>query len=322
MKRDYFMKRKILVLFPGILIFLCILFPETVSSGAKDGLELWFYSVIPALLPFMILSTFMMKEKITEPVSRMCGPVLSRLFSLPYRCCYPVVIGFLSGFPVGAKVTGQLYQNQEISKEEAEYLLSFCNNASPMFLISFVGVECLHLEVPVEIFFVILFSAWFSSLYTRKKYHVHKEEAGRDTRVSAKKRDLSRPGVIEALDESIMDAFHTMTRIGGYILLFSIVIQMIEDFIPMDHSLKYIGIGFLEITTGGMLFSEISLAGWLKYSIFVGLCAFGGISSIFQTASVIRETGLSLKNYIWAKCLQSVIAFLLSVIWFVLIRTL
>ncbi|MBR1742040.1 MAG: hypothetical protein IJ733_09275, partial [Lachnospiraceae bacterium] len=286
-------KRRGLILFTVFLVLFFLFFPKTVSAGAKEGLALWFYTVMPALLPFMIISGFMMKERITEPLNRLIGPFLSRLFAIPYRCAYPVVIGFLSGFPVGAKVTGQMYFNQEITREEAEYLLSFCNNASPMFLISYIGVECLHLRMPVEIFIFIVFSAWIQSFYTRKKYHMHSEPfpgsvfRKKNSAFSGKGaalKQVSRPGVVEALDESIMDSFLTITKIGGYILLFSILIQMIQDFIPIDHSLKYIGIGFLEITTGGKVFSGISLAPWLKYGIFVGLCAFGGISSIFQTA--------------------------------------
>lgn len=309
-KQKQNLKRKGLVLCTVFLVLFFLLFPRTVGAGAKEGLELWFHTVLPALMPFMMISGFMMKERITEPLNRLFGPVLSVLFSIPYRMCYPVVVGFLSGFPVGAKVTGQMYRNGEISKEEAEYLISFCNNASPMFLISFIGVECLHLRVPAEIFVFILFSAWVSSFYSRRKYHISKNGK------TCVPRQAARPGIVEALDESIMDSFVTMTKIGGYILLFSILIRAILEFVPVDHSLKYIIIGCLEITAGGKVFSGISFVPWLKYSIFVGLCAFGGISSMFQTASVLRQTGLSMAGYVGAKCRQGFVAFVLSAVWF------
>lgn len=302
-------KRKVLVIFTMLSVLFFLLFPKTVCAGAKEGLTLWFYTVMPALLPFMIISGFMMKERITEPVNRLAAPFLSVFFGIPHYMCYPVVIGFLSGFPLGAKVTGQMYLEQEITKEEAEYLLSFCNNASPMFLTGFVGVECLRLKMPVEIFLFILFSAWISSFFSRRKYYrkTYSETAG-------KLRHARQPhtGIVEALDGSIMDSFVTMAKIGGYILLFSILIRIILDFVPVDHSLKYILIGLLEVTAGGKVFSGISLVPWLKYSIFVGLCAFGGISSVFQTASVLRKSGLSLKGYVCAKCRQCIIAFVLS----------
>lgn len=343
------MKRKLLILFIGAVMVLFVVFPVSVSSGAKEGITLWFYTVIPSLLPFMIFSTFMIKKNITRPIGRVSGPFLCRIFSMPVSCVYPAVIGFLSGYPVGAKVAGQMYLHGEIEKNEAQYLLSFCNNASPMFLISYVGAECLHLQVPAEMFLFILLSAFLSSIYTRKKYHVTylrsdrkktknrkrmQKRAGRDADGIFEGEILKRPvlqeehgrrkhtgiSVIEALDESIMDGFTTITKIGGYILLFSILIRLIMDLVPIDHSLKYVGIGFLEITTGGMFFSKATIDPWLKYSIFAGLCAFGGISSVFQTASVLEGTGLSVKEYVFAKLRQCVIAFLLSAGWFLLVR--
>ena len=136
-----FMNRRKLTLLLGSIILLFILFPDMVAEGAKLGLTLWFHTVLPALLPFMILSGFMIKQNVTGAVSRVVYPVFARLFGLSKAGCYPAVIGLLSGYPVGAKTTAQLYKEGMLSKEEAQYLLTFCNNASPMFLLEYIGVN-------------------------------------------------------------------------------------------------------------------------------------------------------------------------------------
>ena len=145
------MKRKIMMflLCGGILLF--VLFPEVVNRGAKTGLLLWFHTVLPALLPFMILSTFMVKENITGVVSRVAAPVFCRLFGVSRAGCYPVVIGLLSGYPVGARTVAQVYKQGLISRGEAQYILSFCNNASPMFVMEYIGLECMNLKMPAQI---------------------------------------------------------------------------------------------------------------------------------------------------------------------------
>ena len=121
---------------------------------------------------------------------------------------------------------------------------------------------------------------------------------------------------IASLDESILDAFVVITKVGGYMLLFSILSLWIENVLPVGELIKYIGIGVLEITTGGALFARLTMEEWLRGGIFLALCAFGGCSSVAQTASVLSDTDLSVKKYILAKLRQMVIAFVLGAGWF------
>ena len=99
-------------------------------------------------------------------------------------------------------------------------------------------------------------------------------------------------------------------------MLFSIIALWMENVLPVADAIKYIGIGVLEITTGGALFARLHLANWLQGGIFLGLCAFGGLSSVAQTASVLSDTNLSVKKYVLAKIRQMGIAFALGACWF------
>lgn len=62
---------------------------------------------------------------------------------------YAFVLGLLCGYPMGAKLTADLYHAGKISRQESEYLLTFCNNPSPAFLVTYVGQICLEGKVPV-----------------------------------------------------------------------------------------------------------------------------------------------------------------------------
>lgn len=309
------MKRKIMMLFLCLGILLFILFPEVVNRGAKTGLLLWFHTVLPALLPFMILSTFMVKENVTEVVSRVAAPVFCRLFGVSKVGCYPVVIGLLSGYPVGARTVAQVYGQGLISREEAQYILSFCNNASPMFLMEYIGLECMNLKMPAQICVLLYLSAWLGALCERvtKKLDFSGRELKKPGRFSKR-----RGNWIASLDESILDAFIVITKVGGYMLLFSIAALWMENILPVGDMIKYIGIGVLEITTGGALFARLTMEEWLRGGIFLALCAFGGFSSVAQTASVLSDTDLSVKKYFLAKLRQTVIAFVLGGGWFYL----
>lgn len=304
------MNRKKLAILLAVVIVLFILFPAMISQGAKLGLTLWLHTVLPALLPFMILSNFMIKQNITGAVSRVVYPVFARVFGLSRPGCYPAVIGLLSGYPVGAKTTAQLYREKMISKREAQYLLSFCNNASPMFLMEYIGVHCMGLQYPVMLLGLIYLSAWIGTFFSgRRPFYKENSRTGRPP-------CSKEQSVIVSLDESILDAFTTITKIGGYIMLFSILAQFVSDMLPVSAIIKYIGIGILEITTGGAVVSNIELEEWLRASILVALCAFGGLSSVAQTASVIADTDLSVGTYLLAKLRQAAIAGGLAALWF------
>lgn len=307
------MKRKIMMLSLCLGILLFILFPEVVNRGAKTGLLLWFHTVLPALLPFMILSTFMVKENITGVVSRVAAPIFCRLFGVSRAGCYPVAIGFLSGYPVGARTVAQVYGQGMITREEAQYILSFCNNASPMFMLEYIGLECMNLRVPAQLCALLYLSAWLNALWTRigNRYHFRDREEKAEIGISHR-----RGNWIASLDESILDAFVVIAKVGGYMLLFSILALWMENVLPVGDVIKYIGIGVLEITTGGALFARLTMAEWLRGGIFLGLCAFGGLSSVAQSASVLSDTDLSVKRYVLAKCRQMVIAFVLGAGWF------
>lgn len=113
----------------------------------------------------MVLSNFMIKQNVTGAVSRVAYPVFARVFGLSKAGCYPAVIGLLSGYPVGAKTTAQLYREKMLSKSEAQYLLTFCNNASPMFLLEYIGVNCIACSIRQRCYSLFTFRHGLARFY-------------------------------------------------------------------------------------------------------------------------------------------------------------
>jgi sporulation integral membrane protein YlbJ len=61
------------------------------------------------------------------------------LFNVPGCGAFAVALGISSGYPVGAKISNELYESDECTKIEAERLLAFTNTSGPLFIISAVG---------------------------------------------------------------------------------------------------------------------------------------------------------------------------------------
>ena len=126
------------------LFFTMLLFPETVFQGACDGLLLWYQILIPTLFPYLIVTGLLLKTDGAAVVPRLLFRPFHLLFGTSFYGSFAVLSGFLCGYPMGAKIIADLLLQGKISLEEASYLLSFCNNASPSFIITFLVLNTIH----------------------------------------------------------------------------------------------------------------------------------------------------------------------------------
>ena len=219
-----------------------------------------------------------------------------------------MAVGFLSGYPLGAKTAADLLQDEKISYEEAQYVTGFCNNASPMFLLEYIGVYCMGLTKPWVVLVVVYGTAILNAfLFLRKKV-----SSGYQNRQNVVKYcyQEDRVSVMDALDQSILNSFVTVTKVGGYIILFSILAEFVEKIVPCHEFAKLIGLGVIEITTGGEYLKAYPMAEPVKWIIACGIAAFGGLSSVAQTYSVLQGSGIKIDGYLKAKLLHTLLSVL------------
>ena len=303
------MRRKLFIAGLLFMIILLVIFPDIVCNGAEKGLMLWFRVIIPSLMPFMVISSLLVKLNVTGYISSVFYPVFHRIFGLSEEGCYPAVVGMMSGYPLGAATAGDMYKQKIISKSEAQYIMGFCNNASPMFMIEYIGVKCLKLDKPVIMLLIIYASAIINALRSGYKRDNSIES------VSGGNQNRRNYSVMEAVDESIINSAVVLVKVGGYIILFSIITNFVK-YLPVPTLIKLVGYGILEITTGGEAVALSELTPLIKKSVISGICAFGGLSSVAQTSGVLVGTDLSIKKYLTQKIRQGIIALILSVIIF------
>lgn len=296
-----------------------MLFPKIVFLGASNGLLLWFHSVLPTLLPYMILINIMIHTPAIHWICRIASPFLCPFLGTSYYGTFAVLTGFLCGYPMGAKTTSDLLYTHKISRSEASYLLSFCNNTSPAFILSYIVIQNLKntaLSVPFLLILILaplLMSFLFRIFYRQKIYSADPSASVRQVTESS----ASVP--VDFFDQCIMNAFESVTKIGGYMILFSILIHLLSSLFP-DSILSLIFYSSLEISTGIRLIATSSLSHMWKIVLCATLTAFGGWCCIFQTRSMISGVHLPLLPYIAEKLATALVTSLLISAYIYVIR--
>ena len=297
----------------AVLLFFSMLFsPRAVFSGAEDGLLLWFQNVFPTLFPFMLVSGLMMAGGGLSIISGIFGKVLGRIFATSGNGSFAVLTGFLCGYPMGAKVAADLLHSGRITKNEACYLLSFCNNTSPAFIMNFIVWKTLGKEELTVPSLLILFGVPVLLSFVFRRFYLHGEKRFHSPEGNG--RNAGNGLDFAAFESCMMDSFEGIVKVGGYIISFSILIALFGEFssIPLIQA----ALPSLEITNGIVMLHENISDPVLSYSLIMGLTSFGGFCAAAQTNCMLRGTGISIFPYIAQKLAAFLAASSLAYLYF------
>lgn len=301
----------------GSLFFACVFLfmlcnPKTTVSGAQTGLLLWFHSIIPALLPFMILSSLMVATNAISFFTFFLGPIANKIYGISSNGSYALFAGLLCGYPMGAKTCADLVQKQKISQAEAQYLLCFTNNPSPAFVISYICDSVL--KTPTTLPFLL--AIYTAPLLAGFIYHIFQHTKYKEEKKTFFPYLPNRSFDLTLVDNAIMNSFETVTKLGGYIILFSILASFIKnlDSRIIHEPLRYFLLALTEISTGIHYLGNSILKNShlpIKEMAICACVSFGGLSGIAQTKSILKNTSLSILPYISSKLLISILSAIL-----------
>lgn len=305
-----------------------ITFSENNLIAAKNGLALWANSVVPTLLPFFIATELLCKTNFVQVLGNLLHKFIKPIFNVPGESVVAIILGIISGYPVGAKVVCNLYENKICSKPEAERLIAFTNNSGPIFILGTVGIAFYkNVRIGKILLITHILSALIVGLIFRywKKSQVdlNYRTYNSDTTDLVKISNLG-----EILGNAINKSISNILMIGGFVLLFSVVLSILSKSgllsifailleylgIPSNFSFSFLS-GFIEITNGIKITSDFYLsmptASVLLSSFLLG---FGGISVMLQVYAIISKYHISIKSYFYGKIMQGIIAVILTAI--------
>lgn len=305
-----------------ILLFIVflIIFSASNLEAAQNGLIIWTTSIIPSLFPFFVATEILYSTNIINILGKYCNKFMRPLFNVPGQASFALIMGFISGYPTGAKIVSDLRENKICSKIEAERLLSFTNNSGPLFIISVVGIITFS---NLEIGYLLLITHILSALTVGFifKFWKNKKEIKITTNLPIKS-NINNNNFATVFTDAIKKSISNILNIGGFVVIFSVIISILNNLnlfdsistlltflkIPQEFSMPILS-GIIEISNG---INNLNFINVSNISILIIIAAFllgfGGICVAFQVYSIISKTDLSIKPYILGKFLQGLIA--------------
>ncbi len=300
--------KKFIFFFIFILLFLAlILMPfksELITKAVKDGIFLSFDTLIPTLFPFLFLSNFLFAFG-GDALSKVASFFLCPLLGISKNASKAVILGLLGGFPTGSNTAASLYRNGEITKEEAERLPIFSNNAGIMFVLGTIGISHFSsFKTGLLLYLCHIFSSLIAGVLTREKkpFSFKKEKEPEYVKISFSP-------IAPSFSSSVLKSSRAMAVICLNFIVFKVATSILETFLPEGDFCAFIG-GLFEIT-GGLLSLSQSLRGLVLSAFLLG---FNGLCVHMQSYFEFEKANLSMKRSIMWKIFQGVFSSLLIII--------
>lgn len=294
-------------------IILVVALPKLSINTFYQGLNIWATKVLPALLPFLILTKLLSYTSFLKILGKYLSPLTQRLYGVGGVAGYIYVMSIVSGYPIGAKLTSDLYSSRTITRGQAVAITSFCSTSGPLFILGTVAIGMYNSsKIGAIILICHIIGAMLNGLIYRNR---EKSE------IFA----LQFSSPPNALSESMTSSLLSIMTIGGFIAIFYMFLQIILQLniiSPLCILFENLGIssgvtqgvfsGLIEVTSGCLLLSQTSLSPKLLTIISTFLISFGGLSIHAQAYCYLKNFDMSYSKFLLQKVTQAIISTILA----------
>jgi sporulation integral membrane protein YlbJ len=323
-----------------ICLFMLIRYPEPGFEAAIQGISIWWDILFPALFPFLVISEMLLGFGIVHFLGTLLDPLMRPLFRLPGIGGFVVAMGFASGYPVGARLTSQLWEQGLLNRDEGERLVAFTTSSDPIFLIGAVSIgffhdarlaiilAVAHYGAALLLGFLMRFhgnskhpTASSSSVAPRGSILIRSFQAMHLARLSD-----ARP-LGQLIQQAIRSSIELVFVIGGLVVFFSVLLAYLSlgpvmelltaglryflQLIHVPQALSHSMInGFFEVTLGaksaGLADEAVPLVYKVAAAAFV--LSWGGLSVHAQVVSILHRTNIRYLTFAFARLIHAFLA--------------
>lgn len=288
-------------------IILFAFYADSCLPTVASAINIFLTTVLPSIFPFYVASNLLMSSSVCVRAARKLSPVTKNLFGLSGSCSFAILIGMVSGYPAGAKVTADLYKNGLITRKEAYTLSAFTNNCGPLFIIGTVGAGLLgDSRIGLWLWLIHIAASFITGMIFRCRI---KDTVTKSDTFPTEGKMPHSPAA--ALSFSMTDAMMSMIPIAAAITFFAALIGLLDALAIIPANISSVS-GILEITNGISRLTQTNLPRLWKLCLISATAGWAGISVHIQVAGILSNAGLSCKKYILGKICHMLTATLLT----------
>lgn len=277
---------------------------QGVRQAVSAALALCAASVIPAMFPFLVVSGLLISLGFGSALAPALAGLMERLFHLPGTAGSALLLGLAGGYPIGARTAAALYRSGQLTRDEAERLLTFCNNANPAFFLSVLGAGVFRsTRAGLYLWLIHVLSALLTGMLLSRG------------QAASRRRSVPTPPAAPAAFstlwvEAVGSALQGILSVCAFVVIFYVLTQPL---MALPGLWGRLAVGLTELFSLTPLLSP-DKTGFLLAAAFSG---WGGLSVLCQTAAMLAGTGLPITACLRGKAVQGLLSALLAagVVW-------
>lgn len=314
-KNSIFYSNSLIFIAICAIIAMYLLNPNEYIAAGVNGLNVWAYKLVPTLLPFMIFTKLLISTGIPDIFGNSLSRYTTKIYGSPGCGSYVYILSALSGYPMNAKLISDLYNCNKINTMEAKQIFSFTSTSGPTFIIATVGVAIFNnFKLGILVLICHMIGSLLNGLLYRKKLN-------NNNNLLVKTNNYE-------IQSIASDSISSMLIICAYIIIFFILITMLNNTNFYNLIIHFISTlfnadtsvvasllnGSVEITRGCIDLANCTVGFDTKVIILTAIISFGGLSTIMQSYSFVKRTGIKFSHILLMKFTQCIISVIVAII--------
>ena len=290
----------ILFLYLGIFIN-----PSLIIESGISSINIFKTKLFPSIFPFFVLASLLLELGLATKISIKLNPLIRKIFHVEGNSSFIILVSLISGFPSGSKYIKESLKAKSISKDTANYLLTFTHFANPLFVLGTCGLILNSLSLAYKILIIQILSNLILGIILRPKEII-------SSKITNNHQNKS---FLEALPKAINDAIKVLLFMLGSITFFMFFSKLLTTTLSLNPFFNTILTGLLDMTSGISLVNTINTTNYIKGLLVLTFITFGSFSVHLQVLNNIKEEeDIEYKYFFIGRIIETSIALVLYIL--------